>query len=63
MRTTIEFDDKLVKQALQTSGLRTKKEVVHEALKRYVASLKRKELLKFRGEGTWKGDLDGMRNI
>jgi len=57
MRTHIELDDQLVKQALQISHLKTKKEVVHEALKQYVASLKRKELLSLRGKNTWEGEL------
>ncbi len=56
MRTDIELDDALVNQALQISNFRTKKDVVHEALKQYVASLKRKQLL-LREEGTWEGDL------
>lgn len=63
MRTNIELDDQLVKQALQISKLRTKREVVHEALKQYVATLKRKELLSLRGKGTWEGDLEQLRSI
>ena len=63
MRTNIELDDQLVKQALKISKLKTKKEVVHEALKQYVASLKRKKLLSIRGKNTWEGDLDHMRNL
>ncbi len=63
MRTNIELDDQLVKQALQISKLRTKKDVVHEALKQYVASLKRKRLLSLRGKNTWEGDLEQMRSI
>ncbi len=56
MRTNVELDDTLVKQALQVSRLKTKKEVIHEALKHYVASLKRKQLLTLRGDNTWEGD-------
>jgi len=63
MRTNIELDDQLVKQALQISNLKTKKDVVHEALKQYVASLKRKKLLSLRGKGTWEGDLEQMRGL
>ncbi|WP_262249524.1 type II toxin-antitoxin system VapB family antitoxin [Parapedobacter soli] len=63
MRTNIELDDQLVKQALQISKLRTKKDVVHEALKQYVASLKRKKLLSLRGTDTWEGDLEQMRSV
>lgn len=63
MRTNIELDDSLVKQALQISRLKTKRDVVHEALKQYVASLKRKQLLALRGSGTWEGDLEQMRSL
>ncbi|MCH5600370.1 type II toxin-antitoxin system VapB family antitoxin [Niabella ginsengisoli] len=63
MRTNIELDDILVKQALQMSAFRTKKDVVHEALKQYVASLKRKELLLIRGKNTWQGNLKQMRSL
>lgn len=61
MVTNIELDDDLIEQALQISRLKTKKDVVHEALRQYVASLKKKELLSIREEGTWIGDLRQMR--
>lgn len=61
MVTNIELDDDLIEQALQISRLKTKKDVVHEALSQYVASLKKKELLSIREEGTWVGDLRQMR--
>jgi hypothetical protein len=38
MRTNIEIDDKLMKQAMKASGAKTKKAVVEEALKMYVRS-------------------------
>lgn len=63
MRTNIELDDQLVKQALQISNLKTKKDVVHEALKHYVVSLKRKKLLSLSGKDTWEGDLNQMRSL
>ena len=63
MRTNIELDDDLIEQALQISRLKTKKDVVHEALKQYVASLKKKQLLSAREEGTWEGDLRQMREV
>ena len=42
MRTNIELDDILVQQAIKLSKLRTKKEVVQEAFKNYVAWMKKK---------------------
>jgi Arc/MetJ family transcription regulator len=63
MRTNIELDDILVSQALKLSKLSTKREVVHEALKNYVSSMKRKELLQLKGRVTWEGDLKATRGI
>jgi Arc/MetJ family transcription regulator len=63
MRTNIELDDVLVKQAIQLSSLKTKREVVQEALKTYVASMKKKQLLSLKGRVTWEGDLKKMRSI
>jgi len=63
MRTNIELDDVLVKQAIKLSKLKTKREVVQEALKSYVASMKKRELLNFKGRITWEGNLKEMRSL
>lgn len=63
MRTNIELDDGLVKQALQLSKLRTKKDVIHEALKNYVGWMKKKQLLELKGHVKWEGNLKEMRSI
>ena len=63
MRTNIELDDDLIKKALKISSLKTKKEVVHEALKQYVAVMKRRKMLKLRGRNTWSGNLSEMRSL
>lgn len=63
MRTNIELDDMLVQQAIKLSKLRTKKEVVQEALKNYVSWMKKKQLLDLRGQVTWEGSLKEMRSL
>jgi Arc/MetJ family transcription regulator len=63
MRTNIELDDTLIRQAMKLSRLTTKRQVVQEALKNYVAGMKKKELLKLRGKVTWEGNLKEMRSI
>ena len=63
MRTTIDLDEGLVKQAIRLSKLKTKREVVQEALKNYVAYMKRKEILKLKGHITWEGNLREMRSL
>jgi len=63
MRTNIELDESLITQALNISGLKTKKDIVNEALRQYIAALKRRKILDIRGEGTWSGDLRDMRSL
>ena len=50
MRTNILLDDKLVEQAMQLSGLTTKKDVVNRALFEFVRRSKRKDLAELRGK-------------
>lgn len=61
MRTNIEIDDKLMKDALRLTKLKTKKEVINRALKEYVKYQKRLQLSALQGEVTWIGDLNKMR--
>ena len=61
MRTNIVIDDKLMEDAIITSGLLTKKEVVEEALKLLVQVKKQSKLKKLRGKLKWEGNLDEMR--
>jgi Arc/MetJ family transcription regulator len=61
MRTNIEIDDTLLKEAMKFSGQKTKKGVVEEALRKYVRLARQKEALEaIQGMG-WEGDLDKMR--
>lgn len=61
MRTNIEIDDILMEKALKYSKLKTKKEVIHEALNEYVKYQMRLNLLSLQGKVKWIGDLDKMR--
>ena len=49
MRTNIVLDDKLVKEAFRFSQARTKKDLVHEALRELIRVRSRKSLLDLRG--------------
>jgi Arc/MetJ family transcription regulator len=62
MRTNIEIDDKLMKDTLKATGLKTKREVVNTALEALLR-LKRQEKLakKLRGKVHWEGNLEEMR--
>lgn len=50
MRTNIVLDEKLVREAMRLSGMKTKKEVIHLALESLVKELGRKDLRELRGK-------------
>ncbi len=49
MRTNIVLDDELVAEATRLSGIKTKKELVHEALRVFIETRKRRSLLELAG--------------
>jgi Arc/MetJ family transcription regulator len=61
MRTNIDIDDKLMRDAMAATKLKSKKEVVHAALGELVRSSKQKSILRFRGKAAWEDNLDQMR--
>ena len=61
MRTNIEIDDDLMKKALKYSKLKTKKEVINQALSEYVKYQRRLSLASLQGKVKWVGNLDKMR--
>lgn len=61
MRTNIDIDDKLMKQAMKATGATTKKGAVEAALLRVVQLKKQEGIKKLRGKVRWEGDLDAMR--
>ncbi len=50
MRTNIVLDDHLMKEALKLSGIKTKKELIHLALKEFVDNQRRLNLLDLEGK-------------
>lgn len=61
MRTNIELDDVLVKEAMSLTKLRTKKEMVNFALEALIKKIKKQELASLWGSNIWEGDLNQMR--
>lgn len=61
MRTNIEIDDKLMRDALKATGLKTKKDAVELGLKTLIRLNKQENIKKLRGKLKWTGDLDDMR--
>ena len=61
MRTNIVIDDKLMKETLKATGLKTKREVVEQGLRTLLRLRQQEEIRRFRGKLAWQGDLDAMR--
>jgi Arc/MetJ family transcription regulator len=61
VRTNIVIDDKLMKETLRLTGLKTKREAVELGLRTIVRLRKQEEIRCFRGKLNWQGDLDAMR--
>ena len=58
MRTNIVLDDKLVRQAMKLANVRTKREAVDAALRRFVQSGHQKKLLDLFGTGGLQRNYD-----
>ena len=61
MRTNIVIDDELMRRALETTGIRTKREVVETALRLLVRLRDQEQIRSARGRLAWEGDLDQGR--
>ncbi|MEX2301928.1 MAG: type II toxin-antitoxin system VapB family antitoxin [Bryobacterales bacterium] len=61
MRTNIEIDDKLMRQAMRASGERTKRAVVERGLQMLVDTQAQGGLRRLRGKVRWQGDLNDSR--
>jgi len=61
MRTNIVLDDTLIERAQKLTGIKTKREVVQEALRTLILLREQAEVRQFRGKLKWEGNLDEMR--
>jgi Arc/MetJ family transcription regulator len=61
MRTNIVIDDKLMRDTLRATGLKTKRQAVEEGLRTLLRLSKQAEIRHLRGKLDWQGDLDAMR--
>jgi Arc/MetJ family transcription regulator len=61
MRTNIVIDDRLMRDTLRATGLKTKREAVEEGLRTLLRLSKQAEIRKLRGKLVWQGDLAAMR--
>jgi Arc/MetJ family transcription regulator len=61
MRTNIVIDDKLMRETLRATGLKTKREAVELGLQTLLRLNKQSGIRKLRGKLPWQGDLNAMR--
>jgi Arc/MetJ family transcription regulator len=62
MRTNIVIDDNLMREALEVTGARTKREVVEMGLRTLIRLRHQERIRSFRGKLHWEGDLEAMRS-
>ncbi len=58
MRTNIDLDDNLLKEAFKYAKVRTKKELITLGLKEYIENHRRKDLREIRGKVDFSNDYD-----
>ena len=61
MRTNIEIDDNLMREVLNSTGLKTKKEAVELGLKTLVRLKRQEKIKQFKGKLQWDADLNDAR--
>jgi Arc/MetJ family transcription regulator len=61
MRTNIVIDDKLMRDTLRATGLKTKREAVELGLRTLLTLRKQGAIRQLRGKLDWQGDLKAMR--
>ncbi len=61
MRTNIVIDDKLMRDTLRATGLKTKREAVELGLQTLLRLERQAQIRRLRGKLDWQGDLDAMR--
>ena len=60
-RTNIEIDDELMRKARKLTRMKTKRQIVHQALDSLVKAEERKAILQYFGSGIWSGNLKARR--
>ena len=61
MRTNIDIDDRLMRQAMRSSGARTKRAAVEEGLRLLIQTRGQGSVRRLRGNVVWEGDLNASR--
>jgi len=57
MRTNIDIDDRLMEEAMKSTGSRTKRAAVEAGLRLLIKTRAQTSIRKLRGKVKWEGDL------
>jgi len=61
VRTNIDINDRLMRQAMRSSGARTKRAVVEAGLRLLLQTKGQASIRRLRGKVAWQGDLNASR--
>ncbi len=61
MRTNIDIDDGLMREAMRASGATTKRAAVEQGLRMLIGVRGQRAIRRLRGTVKWTGDLDASR--
>jgi Arc/MetJ family transcription regulator len=61
MRTNIDIDDRLIEEAMKSSGSRTKRAAVEAGLRLLIQTRSQDSIRKLRGKVKWEGSLQRSR--
>ncbi|MEP1306843.1 MAG: type II toxin-antitoxin system VapB family antitoxin [Balneola sp.] len=62
MRTTLDIPEKLIGEAMEVTGSKTKSQLIKNALKAQINEAKRKKLITLKGSIDMNIDLDSLRD-
>jgi Arc/MetJ family transcription regulator len=61
VRTNIDIDDRLMRQAMRSTGARTKRAAVEQGLRLLIQTKGQGSIRKLRGKVAWQGDVNASR--
>jgi len=61
MRTNIDIDDRLMREAMRSSGARTKRAAVEHGLRLLIQTRGQRSIRRLRGKVSWEGNLGVSR--
>jgi Arc/MetJ family transcription regulator len=61
MRANVVVDDTLVAEAMDLTGIKTKRQVIDTALRTFIRLCQQRAVLDLEGSIPWIGDLDTLR--